>query len=113
MVILLFVLVFVLVAALWQVSAWVVAAYLGLSIVSVAAYAVDKSAAQRRRRRISERSLLLIGLLGGWPGAIIAQQALRHKTRKVPFRVAFWITIVLNVGGFVFIHSPLAPALIP
>lgn len=107
----LFVLVFLLVAMFWQVSAWVAVAYVVLSIASVAAYAVDKSAARGRRWRVSERSLLLLGLVGGWPGSIIAQQALRHKTSKVSFRSAFWFTVLLNVAGFVFLHSPLAQVL--
>jgi uncharacterized membrane protein YsdA (DUF1294 family) len=46
---------------------------------------------------MSEHSLLTIGLAGGWPGALAAQQLFRHKTRKRTFRRAFWTTVVVNV----------------
>lgn len=103
-----FLIIFVLVAALWRVSVWVGVGYLALSVAAVIAYAVDKSAARSGAWRSSEQSLLLLGLAGGWPGAIVAQQFLRHKTRKASFQSAFWGTIVLNVAAFVCYHSPLA-----
>jgi uncharacterized membrane protein YsdA (DUF1294 family) len=45
--------------------------------------------------------LLLLGLLCGWPGAVLAQKMLRHKTAKTSFQITFWATVVLNVAGFV------------
>ena len=75
--------------------------YLVASLVCFMAYTFDKSAARAGRWRISENTLLLLGLLGGWPGAIVAQQLLRHKTAKKPFQRAFWATVVLNVAVFV------------
>jgi len=61
------------------------------------AYALDKAAAVERRQRISERSLLLLGLFCGWPGALLAQQMLRHKSAKTSFQLKFWLSVVLNV----------------
>jgi uncharacterized membrane protein YsdA (DUF1294 family) len=72
--------------------------YLALSVLLFVVYAVDKSAAKAGRWRISERNLLFVGLLGGWPGAVIAQQSLRHKTRKRSFQLAFWATVVVNAA---------------
>jgi uncharacterized membrane protein YsdA (DUF1294 family) len=59
-------------------------------------YGLDKSAARRGDRRTPETSLLFMGLVGGWPGAVVAQQTLRHKTRKQSFQWAFWGTAVVN-----------------
>lgn len=70
--------------------------YLALSILLFVVYAVDKSAARAGRWRISERNLLIVGALGGWPGAVVAQQLLRHKTRKSSFQWAFWATVTVN-----------------
>ena len=72
-----------------------------LSVIAYAVYAADKRAAVARRQRTPESTLLLIGLLGGWPGAVIAQRRLRHKTRKTSFLVRFWFTVVLNVAAVI------------
>lgn len=86
---------------------WVAALYLLTSIACYVAYAIDKSAAQNRQWRVSEGALLGIGLLGGWPGAIVAQQRLRHKTLKTNFRQAFWGTVALNVLVLAVMATPL------
>lgn len=81
--------------------AWVAVALslvLGLNVVTAAAYAVDKRAARRGRRRVRERTLLALGLAGGWPGALVAQRTLRHKTAKRSFRRAFAGTVVANLA---------------
>jgi len=67
-----------------------------LSMVCFAAYAMDKAAARHGRARVRERTLHMLGLAGGWPGAIAAQSILRHKSRKRAFRQIFWLTVVLN-----------------
>ncbi|MCB1057805.1 MAG: cold shock and DUF1294 domain-containing protein [Acidobacteria bacterium] len=74
--------------------------YLALSAFTFAAYALDKRAAKTGDWRISENTLHLLALAGGWPGAQIAQGLLRHKTQKQPFRGIFWATVVLNCGAF-------------
>lgn len=66
------------------------------SVVTFAVYASDKSAARRGSWRVPESTLHMLAVLGGWPGALAAQQALRHKTRKQPFRTVFWLTVVVN-----------------
>ena len=77
----------------WWVPAW----YGAVSIVAFAAYGLDKRAAKRGAPRTSESTLLLMGFVGGWPGALVAQQLFRHKTRKRSFRRAFWLSVVVNV----------------
>jgi uncharacterized membrane protein YsdA (DUF1294 family) len=69
------------------------------------AYAFDKAAARAGRWRTAEATLLLLGLVGGWPGALLAQQLLRHKSSKAPFRAAFWVTVALNAGVFVALSA--------
>jgi uncharacterized membrane protein YsdA (DUF1294 family) len=78
-------------------------AYLVASAVCFAAYARDKSAARAQARRTPESTLLILGLACGWPGGLLAQQLLRHKTVKQPFRAQFWVTVVLNVAAFVYL----------
>ena len=90
----------------WNVPHAVAAGYLVLSAVAFIAYAVDKATAVSGRWRTKESSLLLLGLLGGWPGAMVAQQVFRHKTTKASFRRLFWSTVVLNICAFVILSSP-------
>ena len=57
-----------------------------INVSTFAAFWVDKRAAEAGRWRIAEHSLLGLAAIGGTSGAIAAQQLLRHKTRKEPFR---------------------------
>ncbi|WP_429002212.1 DUF1294 domain-containing protein [Xanthomonas campestris] len=66
-------------------------------MLAMLVYWLDKSAAQRGRQRTPEAALHLIALLGGWPGALLAQQLFRHKSSKAAFQLRFWITVVVNV----------------
>lgn len=75
------------------------AGYLLISLCTYAVYAVDKRAAQRGRQRVPERTLHLLALLGGWPGAWLAQQRLRHKTAKPRFQALFWLTALGHVAA--------------
>ncbi|WP_220766151.1 DUF1294 domain-containing protein, partial [Shewanella sp. MBTL60-112-B2] len=68
-------------------------------------YAKDKRAAQHDEWRTSESTLHLYSLLFGWPGAIIAQQKLRHKSKKQSFRTAFLFTVLINVALVVGMHT--------
>lgn len=72
--------------------------YLAFSLLTYAAYWKDKRAAQSDRRRIPEMSLLVLGAVGGWPGGFVAQQVLRHKTRKLSFLILFWASAALNIA---------------
>lgn len=74
----------------------VVVIYGLVSILTFLVYRFDKAAAQHGRWRTKESSLLLLGLVGGWPGAVLAQRVLRHKSRKKSFQWAFWGTVVIN-----------------
>jgi len=74
----------------------IIAVYGSVSAVTFLFYWVDKSAAQHGHWRTQESSLLLLGLAGGWPGAVVAQRSLRHKSRKESFQAAFWVTVVMN-----------------
>lgn len=89
----------------WGFRMPVAAAYVGLSLLAFVSYAFDKSAAVAGRWRTPEKHLHLLALAGGWPGALLAQQILRHKTAKAEFIAVFWLTVVLNVAGFVAVHA--------
>jgi uncharacterized membrane protein YsdA (DUF1294 family)/cold shock CspA family protein len=81
------------------------AAYIFVSGVTFLVYAFDKSAARSGRWRTSETTLHLLALAGGWPGALVAQQTLRHKSKKASFRRAFFVIVLLNCAALVWLHT--------
>ncbi|MEQ6902664.1 DUF1294 domain-containing protein [Nocardioides sp. YIM 152588] len=85
--------------ALDEVPTLLMAAYGVLSVVAFALYRSDKSAAEHGRWRTPESTLHTVALVGGWPGALVARQVLRHKTVKQPFRSVFWGTVVANCAA--------------
>lgn len=70
--------------------------YVAASSFTFMAYGLDKSAARRKKYRTPEKTLHLLALIGGWPGATVAQSVFRHKSKKLSFQISFWATIILN-----------------
>jgi uncharacterized membrane protein YsdA (DUF1294 family)/cold shock CspA family protein len=79
--------------------------YAGMSIVTFLMYALDKSSARKDGQRTPENMLHMLALVGGWPGALYAQQLLRHKSVKQPFRSIFWLTLALNITALGYLAS--------
>jgi len=84
---------------------YLAALYALASVACFIAYALDKAAARRGERRTPERTLLLLGLAGGWPGALAAQSLLRHKSAKPAFLFKFWCTVLLNLGALLALQA--------
>ena len=62
-------------------------------------YGMDKAAAQRGGQRTAENTLHLFEVCCGWPGALMAQQVFRHKTRKGSYQFVFWLAVLANLGA--------------
>lgn len=71
-------------------------AYGVASAVAFGVYGYDKHQAKTGQWRTPEKALHGVELLGGWPGALLAQQVFRHKTRKVSFQVVFWLIVAVH-----------------
>lgn len=80
--------------------------YLVASTLTFVLYAKDKSAAQTGKWRTAEGTLHLFSIVGGWPGAAIAQSQLRHKSKKLSFRVVYWLTVIINCGVLGWLLTP-------
>lgn len=83
----------------WLVVAW----YVILGVITYGMYAKDKAAAQNGDWRTPESTLHLLSTLGGWVGALVAQTYLRHKSQKPEFRIAYYLTVIINLAGLLFI----------
>ena len=79
--------------------------YAGLSVCTFVAYWLDKRKAQAGRWRTPESTLQFMALLGGWPGALLAQSYLRHKSQKRAFLVVFYLGALLNLIALAWLHS--------
>jgi uncharacterized membrane protein YsdA (DUF1294 family) len=81
-------------------SALAIAAYATMSAVTALAYALDKRAARRGGRRTAEATLHALELLGGWPGAFIAQRVIRHKNAKPAYQAVFWAIGIAHAAAW-------------
>lgn len=73
--------------------------YAGISLLTFTLYWRDKRKAQagHSHKRTPESTLQLMALLGGWPGALLAQGYLRHKSQKRAFLLLFWCAVLVNL----------------
>jgi len=85
----------------WLVVSW----YVVIGIITFLVYAKDKGAAQKGEWRTPEATLHLLSIAGGWVGAMVAQTYLRHKSQKADFRLMYYLTVVINMAGLLFLIS--------
>jgi uncharacterized membrane protein YsdA (DUF1294 family) len=76
----------------WDVL-WVLGAYLMANVAALVIYYADKRAASRMLRRVPERTLLLVALIGPF-GALVAMRSFRHKTKKNKFLVVYLFALL-------------------
>lgn len=81
-----------------------------INLITIYIYKYDKTNAELngpskelKFTRISERTLHILSLLGGWPGALVAQQYFRHKTIKQPFQAIFTKTVLINTSSLLLL----------
>ena len=95
--------VLILLAVMNKLSWLVIALYVILGVITYGMYAKDKAAAQNGDWRTPESTLHLLSTLGGWVGALVAQTYLRHKSQKPEFRIVYYLTVIINLAGLLFI----------
>ena len=91
---------------------YIVLLYAGMSLLTFFVYWWDKRRAQKEKQRTPEKRLQLLSLLGGWPGALLAQNYLRHKSQKRAFLVTFFFALLSNIALLcILMQFNLLPAL--
>lgn len=81
----------------WQFAIGVIGCVVAVNLLAYAAMVFDKARAENSSRRISESTLLSLAIIGGSIGTMIAQQTIRHKTYKEPFRSRLASIVLLQV----------------
>jgi uncharacterized membrane protein YsdA (DUF1294 family)/cold shock CspA family protein len=71
--------------------------YLIMSPVTYLLYVTDKISAIKKQWRVMENTLHLFELLGGWPGALLAQKQIHHKNRKISYQIIFWTIVTIHI----------------
>ncbi|MBT5020402.1 MAG: DUF1294 domain-containing protein [Planctomicrobium sp.] len=108
----LFFIMLILLTSIDRLSGIVLIIYTAMSLISFMAYTVDKSASENNRWRTREKTLHLLDFCCGWPGGLVAQNLLRHKTSKVSFQVTTWFMVIFNCLTLMAIILPQGDELI-
>ncbi len=68
-----------------------------INLITILFFSFDKSRSKTNGRRISEKTLLLLALVGGSPAAIYAMNTFRHKTKKYSFQLPLYLIILFQI----------------
>ena len=83
----------------------VIVAFVAWNVITFLMYGIDKAKAKKDKRRISEKTLLLVALIMGALGALIGMIVFRHKTNKMKFKLGVPVCLLINAGViFLLVH---------
>jgi uncharacterized membrane protein YsdA (DUF1294 family) len=68
-----------------------------INVFTLTLFGYDKDMAEKKRKRVSEKTLLLFTFLGGTLGALLGMRMYKHKTKKVSFQFKFLLTVIAQV----------------
>lgn len=92
-----------------QVLAAVAALYVVMGLVTFVAFGLDKKRAKEDgRRRVPERTLLLLSLFFGVVGGVVGMRVFRHKTRKASFFLPMIACALLHAAALGYAIARLA-----
>jgi uncharacterized membrane protein YsdA (DUF1294 family) len=64
---------------------------------------LDKKKAQQQKWRIPEKRLLILGLIGGGLGGLLGMYLFEHKSRKLKFKISYFIGVLLMLSSIVYL----------
>lgn len=79
-----------------------------VNLLSCCITVYDKKQAQANKRRIPEKVLILIGLIGGAAGEYITMRKIHHKTRHKKFMIGLPLIIFLHIAAAAVITAKAA-----
>lgn len=81
---------------------------IAVNIMTLSVYGYDKVIAGGRMRRVPEKNLLFLAVLGGSPAAIVATELFKHKRRKHSFMIQLVGIFVIQLGLLIYFFLPRA-----
>ena len=81
---------------------------LAINVITFVMYGFDKWMARANSRRISEKALWLVALIGGSAGALLGMKTFRHKTRKASFQLVLVLILLIHallLAGYAYTNG--------
>lgn len=76
--------------------------FMFISAVGIVMTVYDKIASKHKKRRVRERTLLLVGSLGAALPMFLTMQIIRHKTRHKKFMIGLPVCFLLHGALIVY-----------
>ncbi|UYW00916.1 DUF1294 domain-containing protein [Flavobacterium agricola] len=73
-----------------------------INVFTLTLFGYDKDMAEKGKRRVSEKTLLIFTFLGGTLGALIGMRMYKHKTNKASFQIKFLLTFIAQLFVYFF-----------
>ena len=68
-----------------------------INIITYIIYAIDKYKSMHHKWRIRESTLILLAVIGGSVGALLAMYTVRHKTKHNKFRIGVPVILAVQI----------------
>lgn len=91
----------------YEIAQWepILAWFGGVNIILFLLMGKDKLAAKTGVGRTPERTLLTLGVLGGFPSMFAARKLFNHKTTKRKFVLAMWALFALQLAALAYLYA--------
>lgn len=76
-----------------------------INLVTFFYYGFDKLMARLNKKRISEKMLWILALIGGSIGALAGMKFFRHKTKKISFQAVIAIILAVQIILIYFVFK--------
>lgn len=83
-----------------------------INIITFLIYVIDKKKAEKDKWRIRERTLMILAVIGGSIGALLAMHAARHKTKKNRFRIGIPVILIIQASLLIWAWSRMGAVLL-
>jgi hypothetical protein len=75
-----------------------------INIIGAVVNIIDKIKAKHKKWRIKEKTLWIIGLIGGAPLSFLTMQLIRHKTKHKSFMIGMPILAIAQIALIIYLY---------
>lgn len=88
----------------WLLNHPLLIAAIAMSLVLFVLMGVDKALSKTKKRRIRERTLMLVAVFLGAIGGYLGMVLFRHKTLHKKFSIGFPLLAILQIGIYYMVY---------